>query len=373
MALDKLILNAVGDVWFGDHPICIGHGINSTAKIKGVNHFFQEVKNLFPPQDINFCNLESIISDLGIKKWLLPSRESRGYPECVKALLGANFGIVNVANNHMHQHGIRPFMETLDILKKNNISFIGVDSNNKTNVEIINKNGIKMVFFGFSLHDDTYYQNTKKYSFRNNIDLLLKEIQRIREENDGILVCSLHWGQEFLHFPSSDQIRLAHKMINLGVDIILGHHPHVLQGIEKYKNGVIAYSLGNFLFDLWEDQTKRSIVLKIEITKDGVLDYRMIPIYISDDFQPRRAIGDLAMNIESNMKKYSDIVLNKNLWVDTKEYMNFRSKIQSDRRFGAYKYFLHNLYKYSLNVIFQSLVRTIFRRLVDIKMFFRST
>ena len=83
---EQMVLNAVGDVWFGDHPVVIGHGINSTAKRLGVHHFFKRVRFLLRSADIVFCNLESVLSEKGLKKHYLPSVEMRGFPECVDAL-----------------------------------------------------------------------------------------------------------------------------------------------------------------------------------------------------------------------------------------------------------------------------------------------
>lgn len=82
---------------------------------------------------------------------------------------------------------------------------------------------------------------------------------------------SLHWGNEYIHYPSISQIKLAHKIIDAGIDIIIGHHPHVIQPVERYKNGVIFYSLGNFLFDmLWSKKVRHGMIAKIKFDKESI-------------------------------------------------------------------------------------------------------
>ncbi len=99
----------------------------------------------------------------------------------------------------------------------------------------------------------------------------------------NLVVVSLHWGSESMAYPSSEQKRLAHKFVDAGADIILGHHPHVIQGVESYDGAVIAYSLGNFLFDTRYPERRYSTLLAIEVSRSkGILGFRLIPIYIYD-------------------------------------------------------------------------------------------
>ncbi len=105
------------------------------------------------------------------------------------------------------------------------------------------------------------------------------------------IITSLHWGIENVFYPSPGQIDLARKMIDAGATLILGHHPHVVQGIEEYKGGLIAYSLGNFQFALHSnrlirERTRRSIILITDLGKDGMKSYSVIPIKINEDHIP---------------------------------------------------------------------------------------
>ena len=100
-----------------------------------------------------------------------------------------------------------------------------------------------------------------------------------------VIVVSLHWGIEYRKSPTSSQINIAHQLIDAGASLILGHHPHVVQKIEEYKGGVIVYSLGNFVFDQHKPETKKSIIFKAKLSKNGVKEFSTLPIQIIG-FQP---------------------------------------------------------------------------------------
>ena len=95
------------------------------------------------------------------------------------------------------------------------------------------------------------------------------------------------------------------------MDVILGHHPHVLQGIEEYRNGLIAYSLGNFLFDLWGEETKRSMILKVKLGKDGVTGFEIRPVYIEKNFQPVEAFDEKESEIRRTIKTATEMILKR--------------------------------------------------------------
>lgn len=126
-----------------------------------------------------------------------------------------------------------------------------------------------------------------------DIEENIKDIKLAKQHSDFVII-SLHWGIENVFYPSPKQIDLAHKLIDSGATIILGHHPHVVQGIEKYKNGLIAYSLGNFQFDPSDSYSpnSQSFILTIELTKNGLEDYNITPVKIGSDFIPVPAVEE---------------------------------------------------------------------------------
>ena len=101
---------------------------------------------------------------------------------------------------------------------------------------------------------------------------------------------SVHWGEEFIQEPAPSEIRLARRLVDAGATLVIGHHPHVLRGIERYGDGCIVYSLGNFVCDMvWDDTLRTSMVFECELTPAGVRDVRLVPVFINDDFQPSTA------------------------------------------------------------------------------------
>lgn len=363
---NEITLNAVGDVWFGDHPVVIGHGVNSSLRHYGTEYVFEHVKPVLESGDINFCNLESVLSASGCNKWYLPSVEMRGFPQCVQILKFVNFNIVNIANNHTLQHGRKPFNETIELLEKNNISYIGLDCpGGGTNLVTREVNGVLIGFVGFSLHPEQYCMDSILYSYRRSGHALLKEVKQIREGFKGVLIVSLHWGVEFLHYPSFEQIQLAHELIESGVTLVLGHHPHVLQGVEEYRNGLIIYSLGNFLFDLWEEHTRQTVIASVKLNSTGIKDYSMVPCYIGERYQPTIAKGKMKQIITSNTETYTKRLKQESYFTND-EYKIMAQEAKQKFRYSSYKYFLRNIGKYPLHFIAQSLFRALFRKIQSV-------
>jgi poly-gamma-glutamate capsule biosynthesis protein CapA/YwtB (metallophosphatase superfamily) len=211
----------------------------------------------------------------------------------VKYLKRAGFNVLNLSNNHILDCGIEGLTGTLEVLRQEGLNCIGVRTN-KYNCRqtIINKNGIS---FGFLGYGNKSFSNKKSNTIINNITAkdILSDIRAISPNCDFTIV-SLHWGIENVYYPSPSQIKMARSFIDAGANIILGHHPHVIQGIEEYKGGLIAYSLGNFQFqyDVSQNaptadcQTDRSIILSLRIGKEGLISHEVIPVALDRTYSP---------------------------------------------------------------------------------------
>lgn len=215
----------------------------------------------------------------------------RGNPYFVDQLKKSNFKVINIANNHIQQHGESPFYNTIDILKQNKIRIIGVDD---LQPQIIESKGIKLGFFGYSLRPEE--NNSKVLYSQGNKKKIISDINIIKKKVDYIII-SLHWGDEYINLPSISQINFAHDIIDAGADTILGHHPHVLQPVEKYKGGIIAYSLGNFVSDMCLEITKKSMILKIIFKQNQINKVELIPIYINNNYQPEISTNKESKNL----------------------------------------------------------------------------
>ncbi len=203
---------------------------------------FEKILNYLKTFDYVIANLEGPISDKGVK---VGSKYSfRMKPEVAEALSKANINIVNLANNHIFDYGKVAFEDTLKNLEKNNIKYFG----NSYEPLIIEKEGVKIGFLGFSdflKHLEVKENKTGIATVNDNLSEIIKKAK----EKVDILIVSFHWGEEYKKIANERQRKIAKMAIDSGADLVIGHHPHIIQNIEKYKDKFIFYSLGNFIFD----------------------------------------------------------------------------------------------------------------------------
>jgi poly-gamma-glutamate synthesis protein (capsule biosynthesis protein) len=203
---------------------------------------FLNILNYLKSFDYVIANLEGPISDKGTK---VGSKYSfRMKPEVAEALSNANIKIVNLANNHIFDYGKIAFEDTLKNLEKNNINYFG----NSYEPLIVEKEGVKIGFLGFSDFLKHLEVKENKIGIAVINDNLSGIIEKAKEKVD-ILIVSFHWGEEYKKIANERQRKIAKIAIDSGADLVIGHHPHIIQNIEKYKGKFIFYSLGNFIFD----------------------------------------------------------------------------------------------------------------------------
>ncbi len=197
-------------------------------------------------------------------------------------------------------------METKTLLEKNGLYPVG---GGKTQIEargptIIECKGLKFAFFGYVLLKGMTYRADRPAPAWAGTDEIIKEIKKIRNKVDFVIV-SLHWGIEFKQIPTGTQVKKAHRLIDAGADLILGHHPHVLQSIEYYKGKYIVYSLGNFVFDQHKLCRKQSMIFGCTFKKGEITSAYFIPILLKD-FRPHPAKGENAKKIIKKVKLLSN-------------------------------------------------------------------
>lgn len=364
--MSRITLNAVGDIWFGDHPVRIGHGVGSlySRKLKNESAVFDDVRAVLAGADITFCNLESVLSSAGRRGWWLPSVEMRGSPDAVLALKQAGFNVASIANNHMMQHGARCYEETAALLERHGIAPVGRENaQGRSQSAIVEVRGMRVAFVGFSMRPEEYFHGRPLYAQRARADQVLEEVAQLAATKPDFLVCSLHWGTEYMGVPEQWQIQLGRQLVASGVDVVLGHHPHILQGWEHSGNGLVFYSLGNFVFDLWPRSTRKSAIAHIELEKGGKPTVRFTPIWIDDAYRPCVATGELAREIEQELRSLSEQLANAGALGDEAEYRLAARKAESEIRLSGYRYFASNLHRYPPNMLLQSVGRTVLRRL----------
>ena len=277
-----LTIYAVGDIMLGEIPLCNNFGVKSIIQKEGPDFLFQNVAHLFKNGDIVFGNLECSIRDENSNPKETPYFFC-AEPDIIQGLKNAHFNALSVANNHIMENGRETFLHTIRTLKDNNILPVGV----RNEIATSTVNGYRIAFLGYSFIEDCIADVC--YNKIESKDAIVRDIKRVKQVSDLVIV-SLHWGCEYVPYPSPDQIQTGRDLIDAGADIILGGHPHITQSYEIYKNRPIFYSLGNFIFDLtYIPTTRESFIAKIAVHESPVsMDITLIPIVIHEsDFQPR--------------------------------------------------------------------------------------
>lgn len=277
-------LFAAGDLCPGDHYFSLGHGTGSRLA-RGATPF-RRLEPLLREADLRIINLEGPLSATSSNA---PGPEAdvfRGPPAAVAALKEARIDLAHVANNHVLQHGEAAFRSTINLLEREGVTPIGVAINGSLQPVIKRVNGLRLGFLGFSFVPEKYLPGQHLYS-EASLPSVLAGIRVLKTRVDLVIV-SVHWGREATALPTRDVIEAGHAMIDAGASLILGHHPHWFQPIQRIGKALIAYSLGDFLFDLfWDPRLVESAILSVDLDIDGVVDYRLIPVRLDRDYQLR--------------------------------------------------------------------------------------
>ncbi|BHH86279.1 CapA family protein [Desulforhopalus sp. 52FAK] len=365
---ERIKFAAVGDISLGDFPITLGFGVRSLFEENKNFGFNDGVISIFKEADVCFGNLETVISDINYRPNDLISAQMRGTAAMAELLSASGLNFLSVANNHMMQHGPEAFKDTVSVLASLNISPVGLLS--KKGEIIANYQeiyGKMFCFIGYSMRPEKY--NKPVLYSAGSKEVILADIEKYKSGCD-YLILSLHWGDEFVDFPSPTQVSIAHDFINAGAKIIIGHHPHIIQGIERYNGGVIAYSLGNFVFDFWQKRLRESMILVITLNGDDVEDLSIIPVRINNCYMPELLEGEDANTLLKKYHKLCDHPALKLKSVD-KDLVSFNSsKYDRQVRWRLIEnkiqnrlFFLKNLHKYPEGIVRQSLDKFITGRL----------
>jgi poly-gamma-glutamate synthesis protein (capsule biosynthesis protein) len=248
--MNKIRLMVVGDVSFA--------GRNEEACGRSP---FLKVGELFDGKDLVIGNLECPLTGKEDGDPVPNKCKMRGDPAWAGELHRVGFHIMDLANNHLMDYGRFGLGSTISALTRAGVGFVGAGMNREEACKPLDleRKGKKLsILARTSVHvtSPSYATEKEPGVAWFEIEETTKAVAACRERSHYVIVL-VHWGVENYFYPSRRQREEARKLIDNGADIIVGHHPHVIQGMERYKNGVIAYSLGNFLFDefLWESQT----------------------------------------------------------------------------------------------------------------------
>ena len=314
----EVVLAAVGDVMLGRS---IGEGILRY----GPSYPFQFVDQTLREADIVFANLESPISEGGV-----PAEKDfvfRAPPLAAQSLAVAGIDVVSFANNHALDYGLEGFRDTMAALAARGIAYAGAgeDIAAARRPVILEVGGLRLAFLAYVNTPDDSVSGFSVAATAAAADkagvawarpqAVAEDVARAARQAD-IVVVSLHLGFEYQEAPNQLQVDLAHAAIDAGADLVLGHHPHVLQGIEEYRGGLIVYSLGNFLFDFDAIDyaqpglpSSLSLILRVRLSREGIRGYDFLPVLVGEeDGRPRLVEGEAAGPVEDRIRRLSALL-----------------------------------------------------------------
>lgn len=316
----SLTLSVVGDCTLGtDETFDYDTSLNAYYENYGADYFLQNVKDIFSTDDLTIANFEGTLTDSD-------EREDKTFafkaPASYASILtGGSVEAVNTANNHSHDYGEQSFDDTLAALDDAGIVHFGYDE-----TAVMDVKGIKVGLVGiYELYDHL----EREQQLKDNI-------AKVKADGAQLIVVIFHWGNETETVPDSNQTTLGRIAIDEGADLVCGHHPHVLQGIETYKGRNIVYSLGNFCFggnsspsDMDTMIYQQTFTIDADgVKKDNVTN--IIPCSISsaaydgyNNYQPTPAEGDEATRILGKINERSS-------WISTAEGSTFTAKYNSN-------------------------------------------
>lgn len=316
----SLTLSVVGDCTLGtDETFDYDTSLNAYYENYGADYFLQNVKDIFSTDDLTIANFEGTLTDSD-------EREDKTFafkaPASYASILtGGSVEAVNTANNHSHDYGDQSFDDTLAALDDAGIVHFGYDE-----TAVMDVKGIKVGLVGiYELYDHL----EREQQLKDNI-------AKVKADGAQLIVVIFHWGNETETVPDSSQTTLGRIAIDEGADLVCGHHPHVLQGIETYKGKNIVYSLGNFCFggnsspsDMDTMIYQQTFTIDADgVKKDNVTN--IIPCSISsaaydgyNNYQPTPAEGDEATRILGKINERSS-------WISTAEGSSFTAKYNSN-------------------------------------------
>lgn len=291
----EVSLIAVGD-------IMLAREVANRYKAQGdINYPFLKTASLLKGADITFGNLENPITSGA--PVATSSMVFRADPGVEQALKSAGFDILSLANNHMSDQGHQGVLDTIKYLNAAQIKFVGAGKNiNEANQAVfIESKGFKFAFLAYNDSDvvpPNYEASADKAGTAfMRVEKMRQAISMAKTQADFVIV-SMHSGVEYVLNPNERQTQFARAAIDAGAELVIGHHPHVTQPIEKYKGKYIFYSLGNFVFDqMWSHETRRGAIMEIAFNKNGVKSLKPYPILIHNYSQPDFATGKDASDI----------------------------------------------------------------------------
>lgn len=285
--LKEITISAIGDCTLGSDPN-FGYERTFTQVLDEQNHdysyFFEGVNDVLSKDDLTIANLETTFTNSNER--VDKKFNFKGDYDYVNILKEGSIEAVNLANNHTYDYGKSGYIDTINTLVNENIPYFGYE-----NYSIVNVDGIEIGLAGLTGWNEADAKaNTEK------------AIQYFKEQETDLIIMTYHWGTEREYYQNNTQQNIGRYAIDLGADLVLGHHPHVLQGIENYNGKYIVYSLGNFVFGGNKNPSDKDTMIFQEtfsFQENKLIDtnIEIIPCSLSsrsdlNDYQPKILEGE---------------------------------------------------------------------------------
>ncbi|MEI7026805.1 CapA family protein [Paenibacillus sp. y28] len=298
----RVTMAFVGDVMWAST-------VEDVLKRSGYDYPYLEVRELLQKADISIANLETPVTDRG-KGTGVNAYEYKSSPKALSAFKEAGFDVVNLANNHILDYGVTGLLDTIKHLDAHGLRYFGAGSNIEAAYEpaILEVNGFNIAFLGFSRFIPVASwkagKNQAGVAETYSTILPLEAIRKAKAAADFVIVVP-HWGVEREDTPANYQKNLAYQYIDAGADLIVGGHPHVLQGFETYKGKWIAYSLGNFIFTKNPlAKTWDSAILQASCGKISGCSLNVVPV-LTELANPKPLEGEAAAKLLARLSSLS--------------------------------------------------------------------
>lgn len=297
-----ITISSMGDCTLGtDESFDQSTSFNAYYNEYGADYFFKNVRSILEADDLSVVNFEGTLTEETSRAD--KTFAFKGPAKYTDILTGSSVEAANIANNHSKDYGTKSQEDTIENLSNAGIATFGYE-----NVVVVDVKGIKVGLTGIY---ELAEHEQKATQIKENI-------QALKDAGAQIIIVNFHWGIEKEYTPNATQKKLAHLAIDEGADLVIGHHPHVLEGIEKYNGKYIAYSLGNFCFGGNKNPSDKDTMIfqqTFTIDTDGKVadddSINIIPCSLSsssnkNDYCPTPLEGDEAERVRQKIEKYSE-------------------------------------------------------------------
>ncbi len=300
--ITSITISAIGDCTFANDSK-IGNGWNNFGSYLNDNdygYYFRGVYDVLSNDDLTIANLEGTFTEETEKA--VKTFNFKSPKDYVNILIDGSIEIVNTANNHTYDYKEQGYLDTVDVLNDAEIPYFGY-----TTYRVEKVKGIKIGFAGLNYYDERNYEN-----YKEEVDAA---INYLNEQKVDLIIFTFHWGIEATYKQTEKQVEVGRYAVDHGVDLVLGHHPHRIQGIENYNGKYIVYSLSNFVFGGHRNpKDKDSFIYQETFTfTDKELTDRkvnIVPVSISgetnlNNYQPIVLEGSEKTRVVKKLNKYS--------------------------------------------------------------------